>query len=91
MAVANEESAALNSDRITTYPPAAMKKELMEIAEFERVCMQLVLDNLRQTVESAAIIKAVEVFIDVTDLFGQIYVQKDIASRILTKSDGVSS
>lgn len=93
MAVANGESAGVNGNRITThlrnYPTDAMKIELMEIAEFERACMQLALQNLRPTIGSPATMKALQVFIDVTDLFGQIYVQKDIASRIQAKMQGV--
>lgn len=68
------------------YPPDAMKSELMKIAEFERACMQLALQNLRETVDSPATMKALQVFIDTTDVFGQVYVQKDIASRIQART-----
>lgn len=60
------------------------KDDLMAIAEFERSCMQLALKNLSQ-VSPPATIRKLQVFIDVTDMFGQIYVQRDIASRV--KSD----
>lgn len=69
---------------ISAYPNDAMKSELMVIAEFERACMHLAQQQLGQTLGSPSIMKALQVFIDTTDLFGQIYVQKDIASRIRT-------
>ncbi|GKZ36717.1 hypothetical protein AbraIFM66950_007914 [Aspergillus brasiliensis] len=57
------------------------REALMEIAEFERACMQLSFQKLSDTLDLATsgMIKA---FIDVTDLFGQMYVIQDIASRI---------
>lgn len=61
--------------------PAAAKKELMEIAEYERACMQMALQNMRKVVKAPAALKALEVYIDVTDLFGQIYVAQDLSSR----------
>lgn len=64
------------------YPTQTMKGELMEIAEFERASMQLTLQSLGETLRSPVIMKSFQVFIDTTDAFGQIYVQKDIASRI---------
>ncbi|KAI4141953.1 MAG: hypothetical protein LQ340_007491 [Diploschistes diacapsis] len=70
-----EEAEALNSVQ-------AMKEELMAIAEFERGCMELALERLGAVIERPGITKSIRVFIDVTDLFGQIYVQKDIASRL---------
>ncbi|MCJ1387605.1 hypothetical protein MMC18_000448 [Xylographa bjoerkii] len=60
---------------------ASAKDDLMAITEFERSCMQLALKRLTQ-ISPPATIHKLQVFIDVTDLFGQIYVQKDIASRV---------
>lgn len=57
------------------------KDDLMAIAEFERSCTQLAMKNLTEMLPSTTIHK-LQVFIDVTDMFGQIYVQKDIASRV---------
>lgn len=48
--------------------------------------MHLARQKLGQKLRSPAIMKALQVFIDTTDLFGQIYVQKDIASRIRTSA-----
>ncbi|KAL9640532.1 MAG: hypothetical protein Q9204_000679 [Flavoplaca sp. TL-2023a] len=59
----------------------ASKDDLMAIADFERSCMQLALEKLTNVSPSSTIQK-LQVFIDVTDAFGQIYVQKDIASRL---------
>ncbi|QKX63437.1 uncharacterized protein TRUGW13939_10607 [Talaromyces rugulosus] len=57
------------------------KQDLIDIAEFERTCMQACFAHLSSeiSVTTSAQIKA---FINVTDLFGQIYVAKDIASRL---------
>ncbi|CAK48654.1 Ent-kaurene synthase [Aspergillus niger ATCC 13496] len=67
------EPGALNTRR--------QREALMEIAEFERACMELSFEKLSNTLDLATsgMIKA---FIDVTDLFGQMYVIQDIASRI---------
>ncbi|KAI4157566.1 MAG: hypothetical protein LQ342_008188 [Letrouitia transgressa] len=61
------------------------KDNLMAIADFERSCMQLAMENLVQ-ISPPTTFHKLQVFIDVTDMFGQIYVQKDIASRIKNAS-----
>lgn len=68
------------------YPIQTMKGELMEIAKFERASMQLTLQSLGETLRSPVNMKSFQVFIDTTDAFGQIYVQKDIASRVKPRS-----
>ncbi|KAL6720895.1 hypothetical protein ACLMJK_002820 [Lecanora helva] len=74
------------------------KEELLRIADFERACMELAFKELENEMRSisptsstrtgANTMKALRVFINVTDLFGQIYVQKDIASRLKNLGGG---
>ncbi|CAL8579357.1 hypothetical protein XPA_005107 [Xanthoria parietina] len=59
---------------------ASAKEDLMAIAEYERSCMQLTLETLTD-ISPPATIRKIRVFIDVTDIFGQIYVHKDLSSR----------
>lgn len=58
------------------------KDSLMALAEFERAGMELAKESLRAVV-SQHVMEQLQVFIDVTDSFGQVYVQKDIASRVI--------
>ncbi|KAL8952793.1 MAG: hypothetical protein Q9222_001297 [Ikaeria aurantiellina] len=64
----------------------ALKKEVLELAEFERESMVLAKKRLEKELEGERKMKgvkdAVGVFVDVTDLYGQIYVVRDIASRM---------
>lgn len=53
------------------------KQKLMEIANYERECLELAVKRLHSEV-TESVWKAWKVFIDVTDLYGQIYVEKDI-------------
>lgn len=76
-------------ERGSYHPTDTAKDKLMAIAEFERACMQLALQKLRQVVPSPNTMKAIEVYIDVTDLFGQIYVQRDLSSRQKKSANGV--
>lgn len=57
------------------------KRLLMKVADIERACMQLCWETLSPSLDEAARIK-IKAFVDVTDLFGQIYVARDIASRL---------
>ncbi|KAF2115525.1 hypothetical protein BDV96DRAFT_575636 [Lophiotrema nucula] len=57
------------------------RESLMAIAEFERKLMELSFRALKEVVSSPEAIGGLKVLIDVTDLFGQLYVAKDIASR----------
>ena len=58
----------------------AKMRELMQIAEYERECMGLALRRLKALVAPRTM-QALELFVDVTDLFGQIYVARDIGVR----------
>jgi hypothetical protein len=53
----------------------------MAIAEFERKLMELSFEALRDTVHPPQAIEGLRVLVDVTDLFGQLYVAKDIGIR----------
>jgi hypothetical protein len=64
---------------------ARKKEELMSISEFERKSMEQALDKLREIVLDKTVIAMLEVFVDVTDTFGLVYVQKDIASSRIQK------
>ena len=92
--MSNGEDANANGDAVAAHvsrdPMKKAKEQLMEIAEFERECMQLAMRRLRQNVDGTDATKALQVYIDVTDVFGQIYVQKDIASR-LQNMDGMKA
>ncbi|KAL9122767.1 MAG: hypothetical protein Q9187_000684 [Circinaria calcarea] len=58
-----------------------IKAELFEIAEYERNCMMKALYELKKRVP-ARVINMLGLFVGVTDLYGQIYVARDIASRM---------
>ena len=62
-------------------PSSSAKSNLLAIAEFERESMLLALEKLKGILADETVRK-LQVFIDVTDAFGQIYVQQDIASRV---------
>jgi len=62
----------------------AMKDELIGLADFERAQMELAFKELDKAMRSSPTkVQALRVFTNVTDLFGQIYIQKDIASRVI--------
>ena len=58
-----------------------IKEAVLEIAGFERECLRLAQGRLDKCV-GERVRGAVGVFVDVTDLYGQIYVARDIASRM---------
>ncbi|CAN8100051.1 unnamed protein product [Discula destructiva] len=60
-----------------------VKHVLMWIAEYERRGLNMAMAELKDLCGTdKAVLSALRLFIDVTDLFGQIYVQRDIASRM---------
>ncbi|CAI6331418.1 unnamed protein product [Periconia digitata] len=61
---------------------SSAKDSLMALAEFERASMELAKERLSSVVPQQYMDR-LQVLIDVTDMFGQIYVQKDIASRVI--------
>ena len=59
-----------------------LKEELMWIAEYERTCMSMTAEKFEEVGLEERTKHILRVFIDVTDLYGQIYVARDIASRM---------
>ena len=60
---------------------AAKKSDLLWLAEYERECLDAAAVKLRDQIP-AEIMDAIDLFARVTDLYGQIYVARDIASRM---------
>lgn len=58
------------------------KARLLDLANFERDCMELSFKELKICVHNDDVKEALRVFVDVTDLFGQIYVQNNLSSRV---------
>ena len=59
------------------------KELLMRLADFERRCLEMVVGELEQSGEiSDTARRFLRLFVSVTDCYGQIYVLKDIASRM---------
>jgi hypothetical protein len=58
-----------------------VKEKLMGLAHFERQCMELALVRLKNTGLKGKMLEALLLFIDVTNMFRQIYVVKDIGTR----------
>ncbi|OTB17444.1 hypothetical protein K445DRAFT_310851 [Daldinia sp. EC12] len=63
------------------------KAQLMNIAEYERRCLDVALSELENEIlggnggSKGKWMGAIKLFVNVTDLYGQIYVVKDIATR----------
>lgn len=68
-------------NNLPTVDEETRKAELMYVAEFEREAMGQAMRRLEQLVSDRSVIDMLRVFIDVTDSFGLMYVQKDIASK----------
>ena len=65
------------------------KENLLWIAEYERCCMNEALKRLQDTKALDGEIRAkLQVFIDVTDLYGQLYVVRDITNRKEAQAEG---
>ncbi|TEY51919.1 hypothetical protein BOTCAL_0263g00060 [Botryotinia calthae] len=66
----------------STYADETQRKAaLYQMAEHERACMSTAFKELSKTLDNYTK-TALQVFVDVTDLYGQIYVARDIASRM---------
>ncbi|QDS74818.1 hypothetical protein FKW77_002408 [Venturia effusa] len=65
-----------------------LKDELFAIAEYERMGLDMAMDRLRELTgsrrEGRAVMKGVELFVDVTDVYGQMYVLRDIDGPVET-------
>ncbi|RAK90792.1 terpenoid cyclases/Protein prenyltransferase [Aspergillus costaricaensis CBS 115574] len=68
---------------VRKYPTQAMKDQLLVIAKVERAYVHLGLRLLEQldTVPEQ-VLASFKVFINVTDLFGQVYLRKDLSNRV---------
>jgi hypothetical protein len=74
-------------NNLTTADEETRKAELMYVAEFEREAMEQAMRRLEQLVSDRSVIDMLGVFIDVTDSFGLMYVQKDIASKRVKRDE----
>ncbi|OTA98362.1 hypothetical protein M426DRAFT_17493 [Hypoxylon sp. CI-4A] len=59
-----------------------MKGELMWIAEYERRCLQAAMDQMSRLAGEPRLMNALELFIDVTDMYGRVYLVKDLTNRV---------
>jgi len=64
------------------------KKELLQIAEYERRCLDTALGELEQCL-APGLLRKIKLIVNVTDLYGQIYVARDIGVRKMV--NGVSA
>ena len=58
-----------------------LKASLFDLAAYERKCLEMTLNEL-ETLTDERVMRFMRTFVNVTDLYGQIYVEKDIASRV---------
>lgn len=58
------------------------KSELRKLADYERECLDLSWERLKKEGLQEGLERALGLFIDVTDLYGQIYVAKDIGVAV---------
>ena len=65
---------------------SAMKKDLFCIAEYERECLNHAIDKLNSEITTSEQglwkMKALRSFVDTVDLYGQIYMARDITNRV---------
>ncbi|KUI56675.1 Copalyl diphosphate synthase [Cytospora mali] len=65
----------------TTTVHESAKAELMWIAEYERRGLEMAMKLLEEELGRGELMGALYLFIDVTDLYGQIYVLEDVGTR----------
>ena len=68
------EAPALEEDEV-------LKRRLFQLASYERKSLDLAVSELG-LISHERVMRFVRMFVDVTDMYGQIYVEKDIASRM---------
>ncbi|KAI1127673.1 hypothetical protein F5Y10DRAFT_191325 [Nemania abortiva] len=90
----DSDEANLNSVDFPEFRNLSPKKyprdELMWIAEYERRGVETALEKLRYELEEAGqkrVADAIDLFYNVTDLYGQIYVQRDLGVRLKEKAN----
>lgn len=59
----------------------AVKERVMALADWERKGVERAMEELEREGADKTLVNGLRVFVDVTDLFGQVYVVKDLASR----------
>ena len=57
------------------------------MADFERAAVELCMARLESVTPAPSLIKAIRVFVTVTDVFGLVYIRRDIASRMSRKRE----
>jgi len=62
----------------------SVKKELLEVADYERTCLEKALVDLESLVDPK-LARLVRVFVNVTDFYGQLYQAKDISASNLKR------
>ncbi|KAI0395444.1 ent-kaurene synthase [Xylariaceae sp. FL0594] len=83
-----QDKAAKASQTADSYirDKAAMKADLLQIAEYERECLNSVSEKLRNELYQSRggewRFRALKVYIETVDLYGQIYVARDISNRV---------
>ena len=75
--VTGEEGRGLAADT----QESRKKEDLFWLAEYERQCLDLAMQKLEAEVGAEAM-NAVRLFVNVTDLYGQIYVLRDVTNRV---------
>jgi hypothetical protein len=65
------------------------KQDLMAIAEFERKLMESSFAALKELSTSPGAMDDLRVLVDVTDLFGQLYVARDVSTRKRASANAV--
>ena len=76
-----EDDGVVEDDSAVSTVEEGLKADLFAVAEYERKCLQLAKGELNKLV-SKRTQDMLSLFVDVTDLYWQIYVARDIASRM---------
>lgn len=59
----------------------ALKEQLFRLADYERKCLEMTIGQLKLCGREETV-RFMQTFVNVTDMYGQIYVERDIASRL---------
>lgn len=59
-----------------------MKEELMWVAEYERRCLDATVTEMRRVTGQQKLVNLLSLFIGVTDMYGQVYILKDLTNRV---------
>ncbi|KAJ5921344.1 terpenoid cyclases/Protein prenyltransferase [Penicillium verhagenii] len=77
-----EKTLGISGHERVIYPSILMKEQLLAIAEFERDQMELAFKRLEEASVENCVLESVRVFINVTDLFGLVYIHRDYTNRV---------